>query len=149
MEDTNQTPSQKVSPLIEVASRLEVVSGPTGRRRWSAEMKARIVSESYEPGVSVSAVARRHDVRANQLFAWCRRAREGKLVVPAEVVGNFVPAMVEAPSMVSSGCACSRIEIEADGVVVRLPGDAPAGRIGEIVGEISGALRPSSGKMGR
>ena len=102
MEDTDQTPSQKYSTLIEVPSRLDVVSGPTGRRRWSAEAKARIVAESYEPGVSVSAVARRHNLLGNQLFAWRRRAREGKLVLPAEVVGSFVPAMVEASAMASS-----------------------------------------------
>ena len=115
--------------------------GRRNRRRWSAEAKARIVAESYEPGVSVSAVARRHNLLSNQLFAWRRRAREGKLVVPAEVVGSFVPAMVEASAMASSACVCrpkvQRIEIEADGVVVRLPGDVPAGRIGAIVGEIS------------
>jgi len=141
MEDTDQTPSQKYSALIEVPSRLDVVSGSTGRRRWSAEAKARIVAESYDPGVSVSAVAWRHNLLSNQLFAWRRRAREGKLVVPATVVGNFVPAMVEAPATASSACVCRRIEIEADDIVVRLPGDAPAGRIGAIVGVISRALR--------
>jgi transposase len=142
MEDTDQTPSQKYSTLIDAPSRLDVVSGSTGRRRWSAEAKARIVAESFEPGVSVSAVARRHNILSNQLFAWRRRAREGKLVLPADAVGHFVPAMVEAPALPSSGgSACGGIEIEADGIVVRLPGDAPSSRIGAIVGKISRALR--------
>jgi len=132
MEETDQMPSQKVSPLIEVSSRLDVVAGATGRRRWSPEAKARIVAESYEPGVSVTAVARQHNVRANQLFAWRRLARDGKLVLPAEVVGRFVPGMVEAPAMPSSGCAWGRIEIEAAGVLVRLAADVPAARIGAI-----------------
>ena len=34
------------------------------RRRWSEARKRRIVAESYQPGVSVSVVARRHDVNA-------------------------------------------------------------------------------------
>ncbi len=42
------------------------------RRRWSEAEKRRIVAESDEPGVSVSLVARRHDVNANQVFTWRR-----------------------------------------------------------------------------
>jgi transposase-like protein len=40
------------------------------RRSWSAEEKRRIVEESSRPGasVSVSVVARRHDLNANLLF---------------------------------------------------------------------------------
>ena len=41
-------------------SRLEVLEGPTGRRNWPDEVKAQIVAESFEPGVKVSGVARRH-----------------------------------------------------------------------------------------
>ena len=39
--------------------RLEVVEGPTGRRRRDEE-KARIVAESLMPGMSVADLARRH-----------------------------------------------------------------------------------------
>ena len=39
------------------------------RRRWSLEVKRRLVAETLEPGSSVSIVARRHDVNANQLLA--------------------------------------------------------------------------------
>jgi len=130
MEETDQTPSQKVGPLIEATSRLDIVSGPTGRRRWALETKARIVAESFNPGVSVSAVARRHKVRTNQLFAWRRLARDGKLVLPADAVSHFVPAMLEAPTVPPS-CG-GKIEIEAAGVVVRLAVDVPAARIGAI-----------------
>ena len=38
------------------------------RRRWSDAEKRRIVVESYQPGVSVSLVARRNDVNANLVF---------------------------------------------------------------------------------
>ena len=50
------------------------VQHPTGRRRrrWSEEQKRQIVAETLEPGSSVSIVARRHDVNANQLFLWRR-----------------------------------------------------------------------------
>ena len=38
------------------------------RRQWSDAVKRRIVAETLEPGSSVSVVARRHDVNANQVF---------------------------------------------------------------------------------
>ena len=42
------------------------------RRSWSVEEKRRIVDESLEDGASISEVARRHDLNANQLFTWRR-----------------------------------------------------------------------------
>ena len=47
-------------------------SGRPKRRQWSEAFKRRIVAETLEPGASVSIVARRHDVNANQLFKWRR-----------------------------------------------------------------------------
>ena len=55
-------------------------------RRWSRADKWRIVEESYQPGTSVSLVARRYDVNANQVFNWRREARDGRLGKPP--VGN-------------------------------------------------------------
>lgn len=40
------------------------------RRRWTASEKVRIVEETFEPGMTVSLVARRHGVAPNQLFTW-------------------------------------------------------------------------------
>jgi len=47
-------------------------AGGGKRRQWSEALKRRIVAETLEPGSSVSIVARRHDVNANQLFKWRR-----------------------------------------------------------------------------
>ena len=46
--------------------RVEVLSGPARRRRWSAAEKARIVAETLEPGVSASDVARRWQVSSRK-----------------------------------------------------------------------------------
>jgi transposase len=43
------------------------------RRSWALEEKRRIVDESLEDGASIAEVARRHDLNANQLFAWRRQ----------------------------------------------------------------------------
>lgn len=61
------------------------------RRRWSAEENTALVRETYEPAMSVSLVARKHDVGASQLFNWRKLEREdaltavtaGESVVPA------------------------------------------------------------------
>src|SRR5215467_11374773 len=49
------------------------------RRRRTIEEKRRIVEETLLPGASVSRVARRHDVNANQVFHWRQKYREGRL----------------------------------------------------------------------
>ncbi len=55
--------------------RVEVLTGPGRRRRWSAAEKARIVAETLVPGAGVSAVARRWQLCPQQVFAWRREAK--------------------------------------------------------------------------
>jgi transposase len=43
------------------------------RRFWSADEKRRMIDESLAPGASVSKVAQRYGVNANQLFTWRRQ----------------------------------------------------------------------------
>jgi transposase len=69
------------------------------RRNWSEAFKRQIVAETLEPGSSVSIVARRHDVNANQLFKWRREMlpqepptkTEGTPMVPVEIVAEPEP----------------------------------------------------------
>lgn len=46
-------------------------------RSWPEALKREIVAASLAPGSSVSIVARRYDVNANQVFAWRKRYRGG------------------------------------------------------------------------
>src|SRR5919202_2188185 len=57
--------------------RVEVLTGPGRRRRWSDEEKARAVAETLRPGAKVSEVARRWQVCPQQLFGWRRQALRG------------------------------------------------------------------------
>jgi transposase len=65
MSDTER----KHMPEPGTAHRLKVFTGAGRRRTWPAEVKARIVAESYVPGTMACAVARRHGLSPQQLFA--------------------------------------------------------------------------------
>jgi len=110
---------------------------PAHMRRWSDEEKARIVSESVEPGTSVKAVARRHGVSETPLTKWRRRARAGTL--PGAQNGGAAPPFVSV--MVDGARSEQTVAIEALGVVVRLPVESAVDR---IVAVASGLARASS-----
>jgi transposase len=70
--------------------KIEVLTEPQRRRRWSVEEKKSIVDETYQPAMSVSIVARKHGIAPNQLFQW-RRAMENGALSGIESEGNVVP----------------------------------------------------------
>jgi transposase len=76
--------------------RVEVLGGPERRRRWRFEDKARLVAQTFEPGVSVCTVARRHGIAPSLLFTWRRQAREGRL-------GGSEPAPLFVPVTTAPG----------------------------------------------
>src|ERR1700686_1459827 len=80
-------------------------------RSWPEALKREIVAASLSPGTSVSVVARRYDVNANQVFAWRRRYRSGS-VEPAGV--RLVPVTVtpDQPIETPPARANELIEIE-------------------------------------
>lgn len=61
-------------------------------RTYTQEFKQQVIRETLEPGMSVSIVARRHDINANVVFGWHKQFREGKLLVPALDVAPSVPS---------------------------------------------------------
>ncbi|EHL9137456.1 IS3 family transposase, partial [Escherichia coli] len=59
------------------------VLGPEKRRRRTTQEKIAIVQQSFEPGMTVSLVARKHGVAASQLFLWRKQYQEGSLTAVA------------------------------------------------------------------
>jgi len=110
-------------------SRLEVMEGPTGRRVWSRDLKARIVAETLVPGVRVVDVARRYGIAPQSLTDWRRRSKTRGLSCPAPETGSFVPLVVGRDR---GATPAVHIELEVGDVVVRLPTDVPAFRIADI-----------------
>jgi transposase len=137
-------------PMSARARRIEVFTGAGRRRNGPAAEKAAIVAESYAPGKTVCGVARRHGVTPAQLFAWRRHARRFRSLVK-EPPMLFVPAVVEAsPSLPPRPASRPRrtrrpgpvtgIELEMDGIVVRIGSGASP----EAIGAVISALRAAS-----
>lgn len=79
--------------------RVEIVTRGEGRRSYTPEEKARLLSEAAAPGARVSEVARRYGVCASLLHRW-RRQAEGRPLrkLPRREVrpAAFVPLLLEA-----------------------------------------------------
>ena len=99
------------------------------------------MAESYQPEVSVSVVARRHDLNANLVFSWRRQYRD-----LARVVGGFVPVVVSSTEgaepaklppapMGAEPSRPGRIEITlADGLRVTVDRDVDAAALSGVLG---------------
>ncbi|EHB4552409.1 IS3 family transposase [Escherichia coli] len=74
------------------------VLGPEKRRRRTTQEKIAIVQQSFEPGMTVSPVARQHGVAASQLFLWRKQYQEGSLTAVA-AGEQVVPASELAAAM--------------------------------------------------
>ncbi|OZA19597.1 MAG: transposase [Rhodobacterales bacterium 17-64-5] len=124
--------------------RIAVVQRTRGYRKWPTAVKARIVAESFQAGVRVVDVARRHGVIAHQLSDWRRQARQGLLALPEDAVQGleaaFVPLTLEPDPAAASepGGSAGAIAIEIGDVVLRVPGDVPAERAAALVRALRG-----------
>lgn len=115
--------------------RVEVLTGPGRRRKWSGDAKARIVEETLRPGVVVADVARRWQVSSQQVFTWRREMRRG-----AGAPLGFVPIMAEPTDQVAGRAGVPPIEVQLAGTVLRI---AP-GTDGEVLTTVLRAIRASA-----
>jgi transposase len=73
--------------------RVEIITRPERRRRWSDEEKLELVAEACRPGSSVSQVARERGVSASQLFGWRRQALAKGLLTDCRAEASAVQAL--------------------------------------------------------
>jgi len=118
---------------------MEVLAGPSGKRRWSEALKGRIVAETFVPGVTVTEVARRHDMRPNHLSSWRGLARTGKLVVPDFSGANFAEIVI-AEALPPPPVTQHRIELVVGSMTVRLDAATDARRVAELAAALQAAL---------
>lgn len=136
-------------PVSRGAQRFEVFTGAGKRREWPAEVKASIVAECYSGREGVSAVARRHGLDPSRVYAWRRDFRhrleaEGvSLPSAGPQAAVFVPAVVELSSAPDQApvrrarkrrrSKASAVELEIDGVAVKIGRGADAGVIAAVI----------------
>jgi transposase len=124
---------ERTASAQEGLRRVEVITGVGRRRRWSREVKARIVLESQQPGAVVSEVARQHGMTPQQLFGWRREVRDGAASgdahdPPRSVSTTFAPIVVaEAGDHTEkvagiTAAGGGQIEIAIAGALIRLWG---------------------------
>ncbi|OWJ73471.1 transposase [Haematobacter missouriensis] len=117
----------------------------SGHRRWPDEVKARVVADTLQPGATVNAVADHYGVQPNQVSAWRRLAKQGKLVLPAILAEEPVFASLvvcDTPPAVHSydgRAADEGIRIIIGEVRLELAADTPAVRLAEIVRALGAA----------
>lgn len=125
------------------AFRIEVLDGPTGRRRWPDNLKARIVAESFQPGARVCDVAARYGLIARHLSGRRGQARKGELVVPIDVAPAFVPLVIE-PSISDTATAAvgdtGVIRINICGAVLHVAPDCSPERVAALAAALRKAL---------
>ena len=100
------------------------MSTAVGRRHpsWTGDEKRRIIDESLAAGASIAEVARRHDLNANQPFAW-RRQPGAQPITPHELA-PILPGTIEPeiPTQESGVCVTnSQMEsvlAEGDRIIV-------------------------------
>jgi transposase len=116
MSDTELMHKPKAEPV----QRLEVFTGTGRRRSWTAEQKAQIVAETFADGATVSAVARRHALTPQQLFAWRRNVERGCAHPAGAARAAFASVVVAVPPP-PSGTLMPAIEVVVGTMIVRIP----------------------------
>ena len=95
-----------------MSGRVEIITGPERRRRWSEEEKLQLVEEACRPGCSVSQVARQRGINASQLFAWRRQALAKGVVSDNRTEPSAVAALTFASVKVAEATATADAQEE-------------------------------------
>ena len=123
---------------------------PGKRPNFPREFKRQLVEQTYEPGASVSLVARRNDINTNLLFRWRRQYLQGEFGAPlpeharqqpdgdvAPLLPVSVVAETEAPMPVREAMTENICEIEFDRARVRIRGDVSLAMLRLLIRELS------------
>ena len=105
-------------------SQITVISGPERRRVWTDQQKRELVAAVTAPGANVAEIARRADLRPNQIYRWRRQmgqAAQGFAEVqvqpdPMLRVRRIEPRRADEQRPAESVVADDRLEVAAGGL---------------------------------
>ena len=123
------------TPERQRPSRMDVIPAGRGRRLWSAEAKARIIAESFEPGANIAQIARTHDLLPQQLYAWRHDRIRGRKSA-REPLG-FAALIVDEPAPATSVAdGSSEIVIRTGALAIHVSPDVSADHIGRVLAAV-------------
>lgn len=106
-------------------SQITVISGPERRRVWTEQQKRELVAAVSAPGANVAEIARRADLRPNQIYRWRRQM--------GQAAQSFVEVQVQPDPAPVSG---SSIIVEFERAIVRIPAGASPGLVSAVLRSI-------------
>jgi transposase-like protein len=124
---------------------VEIITGVERRRRWRPEEKQRVLAELEAPGVTVTEVARRHDISRGLIWTWRRQAR--RRLRPVEASSEFLPMRIAPAALPSSSMQSVKPEVPtdttieirlADGTAIRVGSDVTAAALRRVLGVLRG-----------
>jgi transposase len=128
---------------------------PGKRPNFAREFKRQLVEQTFEPGASVSLVARRNDINTNLLFRWRRQYLQGAFGAPrpgparhepdGDVasldVASLLPVSIvpeaEASMPVREAVSEDACEIEFDRARLRIRGNVSPDMLRLLIRELS------------
>jgi transposase len=114
-------------------ARIDVITGPERRRRWTEEQKRAIVAESLTPGAVIAEVARRAEIRTDQIYRWRRKMRARSDGFAQVLLAP--PEKMDPPPGAGTGCgAAPAIAVEFAGRAhLRIPALTPVALAAAVV----------------
>lgn len=109
------------------------------RRNWDDDEKQMICAQTRFAGVSVSQVARRYDVNANQVFNWLKDPQFAASQKEEDAV-QFLPVEVAGPVQPPPVSACERGEMRikfSNGIRVKIIGSFDPEALAVLIRKLS------------
>ena len=103
-------------------SQITVISGPERRRVWTDQQKRELVAAVSAPGANVAEIARRADLRPNQIYRWRRQM--------GQAAQGFAEVQVHPDPAPAIGAA---IIVEFERAIVRIPAGASPGLVSAVL----------------
>ncbi len=102
-------------------------------RHHPVEFKRAVVEQALQPGISVSKLAREHGINANQVFAWRKAYKEGRLGA-----ATFLPVRVEPEAEIGAVIepaepSFGRLIVERRGARLTIEGQPDAQTLSQVL----------------